>query len=49
MVHITVDIDAGVKKEFKVLCAQHGDNMSAILKRCVRDYISSKNVHIVKS
>lgn len=49
MVHIAFDISQSVKKEFKVLCAEHGDEMSAILRKAVDNYIASKNVHIVKS
>jgi hypothetical protein len=49
MVHITFDILTSVKKEFKVSCAEHGDDMSTILRKAVDDYISSKKTHIVKS
>lgn len=49
MVHITFDIPTSVKKEFKVLCAEHDDDMSTILRKSVEDYISSKKTHIVKS
>jgi len=49
MVHIAFDIPTSVKREFKVLCAEHGDEMSAILRKAVDNYIASKNVHIVKS
>ncbi len=49
MVHIAFDIDEGVKRKFKSTCAVHGDEMSAILRNAVDDYISSKNVKIIKS
>jgi hypothetical protein len=49
MVHIAFDISQSVKREFKVLCAEHGDEMSAILRKAVEDYIASKNMHIVKA
>lgn len=49
MVHITIDVPQGVKRDFKVACAKHGDNMSEILRERITDYISSKRVHIVKS
>lgn len=49
MVHIAIDIDESEKRRFKVLCAEHGDTMSEVLKKGIRDYVSSKNVHIVKS
>jgi hypothetical protein len=49
MVHIAFDISQSVKREFKVLCAEHGDDMSTILRKAVEDYIASKKRHIVKS
>ena len=49
MVHIAFEIPQSVKREFKVLCAEHGDEMSGILRSAVDDYISSKNTHLVKS
>lgn len=49
MVHIAFDIEASTKREFKVLCAEHGDEMSTILRKGVEDYIASKKTHIVKS
>ena len=49
MVHIAFDISQSVKREFKVLCAEHGDEMSAILRKAVEDYIASKKMHIVKA
>lgn len=49
MVHIAFDIDQTMKREFKVLCAEHGDEMSSILRKAVEDYIASKKMHIVKS
>jgi hypothetical protein len=49
MVHIAFDISQSMKKEFKVLCAEHGDEMSTILRKAVEDYIASKKTHIVKA
>jgi len=49
MVHIAFEIPTSTKKMFKVLCAEHGDEMSAILRKAVDNYISSKNTHVVKS
>jgi len=49
MVHIAFDIPPSVKREFKVLCAEHEDDMSGILRKAVDNYISSKKMHIVKS
>lgn len=49
MVHITFDIPTSVKKEFKVSCAEHGDEMSTILRKSVEDYIASKKTHMVKA
>ena len=49
MVHIAFDIPTSVKREFKVLCAEHEDDMSTILRKAVEDYIASKKRHIVKS
>jgi len=49
MVHLSIDVSEGKKRKFKSLCAEHGDNMSTILKTAIDDYIASKTVHIVKS
>lgn len=49
MVHITVDVPPSVKRDFKVACATHGDNMSEILRKKIMDYIASKKKHIVKA
>ena len=49
MVHLSIDLDEGKKRKFKALCAEHGDNMSTVLKGAVDNYISSKTVHIVKA
>ena len=49
MVHIAFDIPTSVKREFKVLCVESGDDMSTILRKAVDNYISSKKMHIVKS
>lgn len=49
MVHLSIDVSEAKKRKFKSLCAEHGDNMSAILKQSINDYITSKTVHIVKA
>ena len=49
MVHLSIDVGEDKKRRFKSLCAEHGDNMSTILKKSIDDYISSKTVHIVKA
>lgn len=49
MVHIAFDVNDAVRRKFKSTCAEHGDEMSAILRKAVDEYISSKNVKIVKS
>ena len=49
MVHLSIDVSEGKKRQFKALCATHGDNMSTVLKVAIDDYISSKTVHIVKA
>lgn len=49
MVHIAFDIDSQKKTKFKVLCVEHGDDMSTVLRSAVDDYIASKKTHIVKA
>lgn len=50
MVHIAFATSVERKTKFKVLCAEHGDNMSDILRDAVDDYIASKKKrNIVKS
>ena len=49
MVHLSIDVSDEKKRKFKVACAEHGDNMTTILKQSIDEYIASKNVHIVKS
>jgi len=49
MEHIAFAIDEKLKVEFQMLCVQHGDKMSVVLRRAVENYIASKKTHIVKS
>jgi hypothetical protein len=50
MVHITFATSEEKKIRFKVLCIEHGDKMSDVLRDAVDEYITSKRKrNIVKS
>lgn len=50
MVHITFATSEEKKIRFKVLCIEHGDKMSDVLRDAVDEYIASKRKrNIVKS